>query len=123
MKTLVENLISDVDRQNKFENVAMDVVDEMAFSEAERVGIIEGLFWAELIKFLKEMINQCLENRLKRAMRLSSKNNRRHQLLCGRIERALERNEHLKEHAQSLAGGLLIVGENLTEDDWAELKG
>jgi len=123
MQTLVHDLISDVDREDAFENVAMDVIDEMAFNDAERAKVPGSLFWSELILFFKEMISQCLENRLKRAARLAGTNNRRYAKLCGRLEKAFERNEHLEPFAQSAAGGVMTIFMAFKDADWAELKG
>ena len=123
MVSIVEGLISDVERENELENVLSEVVDEMHDGDDGRMKFLQGAFWTIALQFLRTLLDNCGESRLKRGLRRSKRSSRRRGFLQRKLQNRLSEDETLAQESSRFADALMNVGEDMDDEDWARLKG
>jgi len=122
MTQIVDGLISDVEKENELENVLSEVVDDMQDGDEGRSKFLEGAFWTIALQFLRTLLDNCGEGRLKRGLRRSKRNSRRRAFLQRKLQNRLSEDETMAQEASSFSNSLMNVGEDMDEEDWVRLR-
>ena len=121
---MVSGFIAYVEKENELEEALYEVVEVISDRPAERMAFTGGAFWGIALTFLRGLLDNCAETKVRRVLSRAARNPRRKARYEEMLTKRFEKNEELNAvPANKFASALMHVALKKTPADWDDLYG